>query len=93
MESAGRKFADDDAGRKANEAQRRGDNPIRVERSADGRTRRAVAERVSRLAELLFGHGPLPVAGMLIALILFMLGIVALGNRGSPRRTPPIPRH
>lgn len=83
VESAGREFAADDAERKANEARRRGDAPIRVDRTVGGSRTDRVIPRLQGLADLLFGRGPIPVVGVLVVLVLLWLAIVALGSRDS----------
>jgi hypothetical protein len=83
VESSGREFAADDAERKANEARRRGEDTLRVERSAPERAIAAIARRVERVIDLFFGHGPLPIIGELVAVILLIFGVIALGDRGG----------
>lgn len=83
MESSGREFAADDAERKANEARRRGEDTLRVERSAPERAIAAIARRVERVIDVFFGHGPLPVIGVLVAVILLVFGVIALGDGGG----------
>lgn len=79
VESSWGEFARDDAERKSREAQRRvepdDETPIRVERSAEGRDSSALVRRVTGLIDLIFGHGPLSVIAVLVAVILLMFGV------------------